>query len=283
MISPSVRWPQPCLLFSHLPHIHVWSQMVDKIQRRVRISTRQAVLESLPKIDGVFPMREWRISVHIIGSDGQLHPADVFDRVTYELHETFANPQRVLTNPPFELAEKGWGEFELRMTLRIAHGGGDVSTAYELHFRSPESFQDITVSFPTTKKELVAKLAASGPVPQLAAPAAAASTAQAATTQPANAAAEKRGAEGDDSAGSKAKKSKVTIKGSVDLERLSKGLEQLGEQDVLSIVQMISDNKTPEIDVKNDVEAGEFHVDLFSVPNGLLKSMWDFVAKKVDV
>lgn len=258
--------------------------MVDKIQRRVRISTRQAVLENLPKIDGVFPMREWRIFVHIIGSDGQLHPADVFEKVTYELHETFANPQRVLTEPPFELIEKGWGEFELRMTFRIAHGGGDISTAYELHFSSPESFQDITVSFPTAKKELIAKLAASGPVPQLAAPAPATPAAQAVSSQPASAAAEKRGAtDGDESSGFKAKKPKVTIKGSVDLERLSKGLEQLGEQDVLSIVQMISDNKTPEIDVKNDVEAGEFHVDLFSVPNGLLKSMWDFVAKKVDV
>lgn len=240
--------------------------MVEKIQRKVRISTRQTVLENEEKIDGIFPMREWRISIHLVGQDGQLYPATVFDRVTYQLHETFANPKRVLTEPPFELVEKGWGEFEMRLTFRIAHGGGDQSVNYELHFRSPTSFQDVNIQFPTNKKELVTKLAESGPVPQ-----------PAAAPQP-----EKRAGDSLE-AKPKPKKPKVAIKGSVDLERLSTGLEQLGEQDVLSIVQMISDNKTPEVYVKNDADAGEFHVDLFTLPNGLLKSMWDFVEKKVDV
>jgi len=250
--------------------------MVEKITRKVRITTKQTVLENEEKIDGVFPMREWRISIHLVGADGKLYPATVFDRVTYQLHETFANPRRVLTEPPFELVEKGWGEFEMRLTFRIAHGGGDVSTGYDLHFRSPENHQDIPVGFPANKKDIVAELAKSGPVPS--SPSAGASAAPAAAAPNA----EKRAGSRDEAA-TKTKKPKVTIKGSVDLERLSSGLEQLGEQDVLSIVQMISDNKTPEIYVKNDVDAGEFHVDLFTLPNGLLKSIWDFVEKKVEV
>lgn len=236
--------------------------MVDKITRKVRISTKQSILAGEEKLDGVFPMREWRISVHLVGTDGKLYPATIFDKVTYQLHETFANPQRVLTEPPFELVEKGWGEFEIKLTFSIAHNGGDVSASYDLHFRSPESFQDVPVNFPN-KPEIAAELEKSAPAGQTQA------------NPP-----EKRPAGGSES---KAKKPKVTIKGAVDLERLSNGLEQLGEQDVLSIVQMISDNKTPEIYVKNDVDAGEFHVDLFTLPNGLLKSMWDFVEKKVAV
>lgn len=242
--------------------------MVDKIQRTVRITTKQRVLEDEPKIDGVFPMREWRISVSLVGADGKLYPATVFDKVTYQLHETFANPKRALTKPPFEIAEKGWGEFEMKITFKIANGGGDLTVGYDLHFKEPESWTDVQVSFPTNKPELLEKLAETGPTGD-AAPAPVALG-------------EKRPVDAS-AATNKVKKPKVTIKGTVDLERLSHGLEQLGEQDVLSVVQMISDNKTPDMYIKNDIDAGEFHVDLFTVPNGLLKSMWDFVSKKVDV
>ncbi|GMM49640.1 TATA-binding protein-associated factor [Starmerella bacillaris] len=244
--------------------------MADKIKRTVRITTQQKVLTNVPKIDGVFPMREWRISVSLLGANGKEYPAIVFDKVIYELHETFANPRRVTTAPPFEVVEKGWGEFEMKITFKLANGGGDHTVGYDLHFKSPENYVDIEMDFPANNKALVEKLNESGSVES---PNNANATQQPGDKRPI----------GANAPANKSKKPKVTIKGTVDLERLSHGLEQLSEQDVLSIVQMISDNKTPEIYVKNDVEVGEFHVDLFTVPNGLLKSMWDFVSKKVDV
>jgi hypothetical protein len=34
-------------------------------------------------------------------------------QVTFQLHETFQQPHRTITVPPFEVAEAGWGEFEI--------------------------------------------------------------------------------------------------------------------------------------------------------------------------
>ncbi|CAG2171383.1 unnamed protein product, partial [Oppiella nova] len=34
-------------------------------------------------------------------------------KVHFKLHESYANPNRVVTKPPFEVRETGWGEFEI--------------------------------------------------------------------------------------------------------------------------------------------------------------------------
>jgi len=79
----------------------------------------------------------------------------------------------------------------------------------------------------------------------------------------------------------KNKKQRVTLqvamKGSIDLEKLALGLTKLNEEQVIAIVQMITDNATPEMNVKNNAEDGEFIFDLFSMPEGLLKSMNEFI------
>ena len=38
-------------------------------------------------------------------------------KVVFQLHPSFPQPVRELTQPPYELTEKGWGEFEV--TIRI--------------------------------------------------------------------------------------------------------------------------------------------------------------------
>lgn len=79
------------------------------------------------------------------------------------------------------------------------------------------------------------------------------------------------------------KKSKTFEKGSVDLEKLADSLQKLGEDDLLGVVQMVTDNKTSEMYIKNDVEEGEFHMDLYTLPDSLLKSLWEYVKKRVEV
>nr|6LQZ_A Chain A, Transcription initiation factor TFIID subunit 14 [Saccharomyces cerevisiae S288C] len=71
-------------------------------------------------------------------------------------------------------------------------------------------------------------------------------------------------------------------KGSVDLEKLAFGLTKLNEDDLVGVVQMVTDNKTPEMNVTNNVEEGEFIIDLYSLPEGLLKSLWDYVKKNTE-
>ena len=39
------------------------------------------------------------------------------------------------------------------------------------------------------------------------------------------------------------------------MEKLAEGLQKLGEEDLLNVVQMVHDNKTPETYTKNDVES----------------------------
>lgn len=93
--------------------------------------------------------------------------------------------------------------------------------------------------------------------------------------------------------------------GAVDMEKLAEGLVKLGEDDLLHVVQMIHDNKSDETYTKNDIERksrqffitcillkpfvneisnfrveGEFHVDLYTLPDTLVKMLWDFVAKE---
>jgi len=69
----------------------------------------------------------------------------------------------------------------------------------------------------------------------------------------------------------------------VDMEKLADGLQKLNEDDLLQVVQMVHDNKSPETYTKNDVENGEFHVDLYTLPDNLVKMLWDFTAGKVDL
>lgn len=44
----------------------------------------------------------------------------------------------------------------------------------------------------------------------------------------------------------------------VDMDKLADGLQKLNEDDLLQVVQMVHDNKTPESYTKNDVERESF-------------------------
>lgn len=34
-------------------------------------------------------------------------------KIHFKLHESYANPNRIVTKPPYEITETGWGEFEI--------------------------------------------------------------------------------------------------------------------------------------------------------------------------
>lgn len=38
-------------------------------------------------------------------------------KVTFTLHSTFENSVRVISSPPFEIHEVGWGEFEINISV----------------------------------------------------------------------------------------------------------------------------------------------------------------------
>ena len=137
----------------------------------------------------------------------------------------------VKKEPPFRIDEKGWGEFEMMITLTPLGGGknSDHVLHHDLNFNNNNYNADHKVSFKNPKPELMERLKASGPVPGEGA----------------------NGVRGAGGAGS-AKKRKAN---NVDMDKLAEGLQQLGEDDLLHVVQMVHEQKTADTYTKNDVES----------------------------
>ncbi|KAF2748894.1 hypothetical protein M011DRAFT_493650 [Sporormia fimetaria CBS 119925] len=201
-----------------------------------------------------FPMRQWSIEVWLLGENGEEVPANVFDKVTYNLHPSFERPRQVFKKPPFRIEEKGWGEFEMNIVLTAAHKGGDHTLPHDLNFAQERYEAKHTITFRNPKPDLVALLQESGP-------------------------SDVNGVRGKaDAAKKKGRREK-----NVDMEKLADGLQKLGEDDLLHVVTLIHENKTAETYTKNDVDNGEFHVDLYTLPDSLIKTLWDYTSQKVDL
>lgn len=236
--------------------------MVD-VKRTIRVITHQHVVTDIPPVQEGFPMRRWLIEIVMLDQNGKEVPANIFDKVTYHLHPTFENPVRSFKEPPFKISEQGWGEFDMTILLHLI-GKVERKVSHDLHFLEERYTEDHTISIPTKNTTLARILMESGPVPG----------------SGSGVEGEKRKAA--DAAGSKAKKPRTSaIKGNVDLEKLADGLTKLTEDDLIVVVQMVTDNKTSDMNVKNDVEEGEFTMDLYTLPDLLLKSLNDYVEKHV--
>lgn len=272
-----------------------------EVKRTVRFTTVQHVLKDIPAVQEGFPMREWSISVSLVNDKGVEVPATIFDKVTYALHPTFANPVRSFKKPPFTIQEQGWGGFDIPITLTLIDKGGDKKINHDLNFYKEKYVIDKQITINTTKPNLLKELAKSGSVPSATAAADGANGSSEGAATPAGAAgagsgvaaasalgaagAEKRkGAAGSSASEPKnVKRAKTTAnKGGVDLEKMADLLTKLKEDDLLGVVQMINDNRTPEMNIKNDVDNGEFTMDMYTLPDTLLKSLWDYVKKRAE-
>nr|CAG8527163.1 8393_t:CDS:2 [Entrophospora candida] len=65
---------------------------------------------------------KWTVSVSGINGEDISY---FVKRVTFKLHETYPNSSRVVENPPFEITETGWGEFELSIKLQFVPESGE--------------------------------------------------------------------------------------------------------------------------------------------------------------
>lgn len=61
-----------------------------------------------------FQTHEWTLFVRGPHHE-DLSPA--IAKVIFQLHPSFAQPVRELTQPPFEVTERGWGEFEAQIRI----------------------------------------------------------------------------------------------------------------------------------------------------------------------
>ncbi|KAL1998746.1 hypothetical protein VTN02DRAFT_5639 [Thermoascus thermophilus] len=226
------------------------------VKRTIRLITEQHIVDKDSGVEG-FPLRSWSIEIYLVNEHGEQVPANIFDKVTYTLHPSFGDRAvQTFKNPPFRIQEEGWGEFDMQISL-FAPDKEHIIT-HDLNFQQPRYESKHVITFRNPKPALLAALRESGPIP------------------------------GDEN-GVKSKRSGVVEEGSkkkkrvdknVDMDKLAEGLQKLGEDDLLQVVQMVHDNKSADSYTKNDVEQGEFHVDLYTLPDALIKMLWDFTQEK---
>lgn len=227
------------------------------VKRTVKLVTRQNIIDEPSDVEG-FPMRSWNISIYLVGPEGDDVPANCFEKATYLLHESFGKrAKQVIKTPPFKITEKGWGEFDMQIVLTPVGNpkGGEQTLNHDLNFQQEMYESTHSVTFRNPKEPLASILRESGPV----------------------------GEAVNGTGAAKPEKKRQKTSRNVDMEKLAEALPQLAEDDLLQVVQMIHDNKTEETYTKNDVENGEFHVDLYTLPDPLIKMLWDFCDKKVDL
>lgn len=226
------------------------------VKRTVRLVTEQHIINKDSGVEG-FPLRSWSIEIYLVNDRGEQVPADVFDKVTYMLHPSFGERAiQTFNNPPFRIQEEGWGEFDMQVTLTAADK--DHNITHDLNFASTRYESKHVVTFRNPKPALLSLLRQSGSVPG-----------------DENGVKSKRSAGGEESV-----KKKKKLEKNIDMDKLADGLQKLGEDDLLQVVQMVHDNKAPDSYTKNDVEQGEFHVDLYTLPDSLIKMLWDFTQEK---
>lgn len=224
-------------------------------------------MKDLPPVEN-YPIRQWSVQITMLDQSGNEIPANILDKVTYSLHPTFANPIRTLKTQPFKVEEQGWGEFDIPITVHIVGLSGKQSERkfnHDLNFLQETYTLDHTISIPTNKSQVLnSLLLESGPVP-------------------ANNNLDTNKRKNDNDSSNKLKKQKsasgngTPMKGQIDLEQLANGLTKLNEDDLIVIVQMVTDNRTNDMNIKNDIDNGEFTMDLYTLPESLLKSLWDYV------
>ncbi|KAH8599690.1 yeats family-domain-containing protein [Bisporella sp. PMI_857] len=224
--------------------------MVAEIKRTVKVITEQRNIDKPSEVEG-FPMKTWNIEIVLLDEAGDEKPASCFTKAVYNLHPSFANPIQTFTSPPFRCENEGWGEFDMTIDLYTTEKGGKNSLTHDLNFAKPRYEAKHVITFKNPSAALVSILRESGPVP------------------------------GDENgARKKDDKKRKRTQAAVDMEKLADGLVKLNEDDLLHVVQMIHDNKSEETYTKNDIEQGEFHVDLYTLPDSLVKMLWAYVSKE---
>ncbi|KAH8668598.1 transcription initiation factor IIF-like protein [Xylariales sp. PMI_506] len=194
-------------------------------------------------------MKEWSVRLYVLDQDGNEHPATCFQKVTYNLHPSFENPNQTFTDPPFICKNEGWGEFEMSIDMYTTEKT-KTTVYHDLNFQKNKYDTIQTISIKNPSQALLQILRETGPV-----------------------------ASDDDPKVAKARKANDGKKKrpAYDYEKMADALTKLNEDDLLHVIQLIHDHKTEDTYTKNDMEAGEFSVDLYTLPDNLARMLWDFL------
>jgi YEATS domain-containing protein 4 len=84
---------------------------------------------------------------------GQNHPADnlttYIKRISFKLHDSFAQPLRTLEEPPWEVNETGWGEFTIQIKIMFVDPNQrPITINHQLKLYPPEDMGQLKTSKP---------------------------------------------------------------------------------------------------------------------------------------
>ncbi|CAG8482216.1 6494_t:CDS:2 [Paraglomus brasilianum] len=86
------------------------------VETKIKLVTDQEIAKDLKPVEGL-PRRRWAVALYAVDDTGVDRDLSYVDQVEYHLHPTFGDWKRVVRKPPFTLAEKGWGEFDMKVIL----------------------------------------------------------------------------------------------------------------------------------------------------------------------
>jgi YEATS domain-containing protein 4 len=96
---------------------------------------------------------EW--TVYLRGQCG-IDLTHVIESVTFHLHPSFNEPKRVLVEPPYEVTETGWGEFEIAIEIKFLPFVGEDKEKLVANLKLfPDSDEVQKFGPQTTKKPLI--------------------------------------------------------------------------------------------------------------------------------
>ncbi|KIZ04869.1 putative Protein AF-9 like protein [Monoraphidium neglectum] len=81
----------------------------------------------------------------------------LIQKVTFNLHASFNNPQRIIHAPPFELTEEGWGEFEMSIVLHFQPDAQEGPIEVFHHLRLYEEGEPQGLPLPANKKPVISE------------------------------------------------------------------------------------------------------------------------------
>ncbi|KAF8951253.1 hypothetical protein BGZ46_004098 [Entomortierella lignicola] len=230
-------------------------------------------------------MRKWKISLMGINANGEEEPLPYVDRVEYLLHETFAQPLRKVSKYPFVLQEKGWGEFDMKIMLYfVDNATAPAVLEHDLNFQSTHYEVPHTLTFKPDLKPSFLKLL-NQPVETITDK----NSRLSSNGNGVDAKTNKRSR--DDTHNKKSKRIKdyssdddssvASGEDEIDIHALAEKFQQLEADDLIDLVKLVKANQTSDMYVKEDGEAGEFHIDLRTLNSDLLHQLWEFCSKRL--
>ncbi|KAF9584591.1 hypothetical protein BGW38_005906, partial [Lunasporangiospora selenospora] len=246
------------------------------------------------KING-HHIRKWKITIQGVNANGDDEALPYVDYVEYILHQTFDHPVRKVTEYPFVLQEKGWGEFDMKIMLYFTDKSVSPTVLdHDLNFRQTHYTVSHNLTFKSDVKPGFLKLLTSRPASISEGDTSYDSTAGDGLTHKRRRDAvflkekskrirDYRSSDDESHADSSAGAGSGDEWGDkVDLHQLAMKFQMLRTDDLVELVNLVKANQTSEMYIKEDGEAGEYQIDLNTLGSGLLATLWQFCVRKLD-